>query len=179
MKTLCAILLLSLALPLLAADKATPEPAQSQRGRELFLKSAKGIACANCHSMAAVGNAIAPDLTTMATYAPPRGLVATMHMTMTEHVQLVKTNSGSFPALLKQKQGDVSEFWDLSQTPPALRQLAAGQGRLSPRQLLGGGGPVAAVPLPPRPVLGEPEPRRQGHRLRRSRSEVAASARGH
>lgn len=125
MKTLCAVSILALALALFAADKATPEPAQSQRGRELFVKSAKGIACANCHSMAGLGNAIAPDLTTMATYAPPRGLVATMHMTMTEHVQLVKTNTGSFPALLKQKQGDVSEFWDLSQTPPVPRQLAS------------------------------------------------------
>jgi hypothetical protein len=124
--TLCIASVLALALPLLAADKA-PEPPQAQRGRQLFSKSSKGIACANCHSMAGVGTAIAPDLTTMATYAPPRGLVATMHMTMTEHVQLVKTADGSFPALLKQKQGDGSEFWDLSQTPPVLRTLTSKQ----------------------------------------------------
>ncbi len=124
--TLCIASVLALALPLLAADKA-PEPPQAQRGRQLFLKSTKGIACANCHSMAGLGTAIAPDLTTMATYAPPRGLVATMHMTMTEHVQSVKTADGSFPGLLKQKQGDTSEFWDLSQTPPVLRKLTAKQ----------------------------------------------------
>jgi len=124
MKTLCVVSVFALAIPLLAADKAA-EPPQSRRGRDLFQNSTKGIACATCHNMAGLGNAIAPDLTTMATYAPPRGLVATMHMTMTEHVQLVKTDKGSFPGLLKQKQGDVSEFWDLSQTPPVLRQLQA------------------------------------------------------
>ena len=124
--TLCVASVLALALPMLAADKA-PETTQVQRGHQLFLKSTKGIACANCHSMAGIGTAIAPDLTSMATYAPPRGLVATMHMTMTEHVQSVKTAVGSFPALLKQKQGDESEFWDLSQTPPVLRKLTAKQ----------------------------------------------------
>jgi mono/diheme cytochrome c family protein len=124
MKTLCAASILVLALPLLAADKP-PEPAQSQRGRQLFLTSTKGVACGTCHSMAGVGTAIAPDLTNMATYAPPRGLVSTMHMTMTEHVLLVKTNAGNFPGLLKQKQGDESEFWDLSQTPPVVRKLAS------------------------------------------------------
>ena len=77
--------------------------------------------------MAGVGTAVAPDLTTMASFAPPRGFVATMQMTMTEHVQSVKTAEGLFPAILKQKQGDESEFFDLSQTPPVLRKLSAKQ----------------------------------------------------
>jgi len=114
------------ALLVVAQDKK-PVTAQVQRGRELFLHSTKGIACGTCHSLGGLGTAIAPDLTTMASYAPPRGIVATMHMTMTEHVQLVKTADGSFPGLLKQKQGDDSEFYDLSQTPPVLRTLTAKQ----------------------------------------------------
>jgi len=124
MKSLFVLLAIGLGSSLVGADKAA-EPAQAQRGRELFLKSAKGTACGTCHSLGGVGTAIAPDLTTMATYAPPRGIVATMHMSMTEHVQLVKTSSGSFPALLKGKQGDETEFWDLSKTPPVVRKLAA------------------------------------------------------
>jgi Cytochrome c len=122
--TLCIASVLTLAVSLLAADKP-PEPAQSQRGRQLFVKSSKGVACGTCHSMAGSGTAIAPDLTTMATYAPPRGLVATMHMTMTEHVLFVKTSAGNFPGLLKGKDGDETEYWDLSQTPPAIRKFAS------------------------------------------------------
>jgi len=115
----------ALALPIAFAQEKKPTTPQTQRGLELFLHSAKGTACGTCHTMAGVGNAIAPDLTTMATYAPPRGLVSTMHMSMTEHVQLVKTSSGNFPGILKQKQGDESEYFDLGQMPPVLRKLTA------------------------------------------------------
>jgi Cytochrome c len=124
--TLCIASVLTVSLSLFAADKP-PENAQSQRGRQLFAKSARGIACGTCHSMGGVGTAIAPDLTTMATYAPPRGLVATMHMTMTEHVLLVKTSAGDFPGLLKGKDGDKSTYWDMSQTPPVIREFTTKQ----------------------------------------------------
>ena len=121
-----ALVFAALGLPLvLAADKAAPT--QVERGREVFLSSSKAAACATCHAMAGLGTAIAPDLTTMASFAPPRGFVATMRMSMTEHVVLVKTADGAFPGLFKQKQGDESEFFDLSQTPPVLRKLATKQ----------------------------------------------------
>lgn len=123
---LCIASILAVPVSLFAADKP-PENAQSQRGRQLFVNSARGIACGTCHSMGGVGTAIAPDLTTMATYAPPRGLVATMHMTMTEHVLFVKTSAGNFPGLLKGKDAEKSEYWDLSQTPPAVRSFATKQ----------------------------------------------------
>jgi len=123
---LCIATILAVPASLFAADKP-PENAQSQRGRQLFVSSPRGIACGNCHTMGGVGTAIAPDLTTMATYAPPRGLVATMHMTMTEHVLLVKTSAGKFPGLLKGKDGDQSEYWDLSQNPPVLRTFTSKQ----------------------------------------------------
>jgi hypothetical protein len=105
-----------------AADKA-PLTAQAQRGREIFLHSTKGTACGTCHQMADVGTAIGPDLSMMAGIATVHSMVATIRMTMTNTVLSVKTANGSFPAVLKQKNGDVSEFWDLSQTPPVPRKL--------------------------------------------------------
>jgi hypothetical protein len=75
--------------------------------------------------MADVGTNVGPDLSMMAGNATVHSIVATMRMTMTNTVVLVKTASGSFPAVLKQKQGDDSEYWDLSNLPPALRKLAS------------------------------------------------------
>ena len=109
---------------LVAADKA-PLTAQAQRGREIFLHSAKGTACGTCHQLADVGAAVGPDLSVMAEMATVHSMVATIRMTMTNTVLLVKTANASFPAVLKQKQGDQSEFWDLSQTPPVLRRVSS------------------------------------------------------
>jgi len=101
-------------------------PAQVQRGRELFVKTTKGIPCGTCHNLAGVGTAVGPDLRTLAGAVGPGALVQAMHMTMTAYVQEAKIAGGStFPAMLKGKQGDQMELWDLSQTPPALRTLAA------------------------------------------------------
>ena len=110
---------------LVTAQEKQPPTAQTRRGRELFLKSPKGIACGTCHTMAGVGTAVGPDLTKMASLATPRGLVAVMQMEMTSDVQEVKTAAGTFPGIQKQKQGDEFEIWDLSQTPPVLRKLTS------------------------------------------------------
>jgi len=118
----CVAVAISLSL---AAQDKSALTAQAQRGRELFLKSSKGTACATCHSMAGSGTAIGPDLTNMASYAPPRGFVSTMRMSMTEHVVEIKTADGSFPGIQKQKQGEDLEVWDLSQMPPVLHKLAS------------------------------------------------------
>ncbi len=107
-----------------ALDKAMPT-AQVQRGRAVFMSSAKGTACGTCHLMAGVGTSVGPDLKTMAENATVHSLVATIRMTMTNTVEMVKTASGSFPAVLKQKQGDVSEYWNLEETPPVLRKLTS------------------------------------------------------
>jgi hypothetical protein len=100
-------------------------PAQVQRGRELFTNSPKGLPCGTCHSLAGVGTAVGPDLTTLASVVGSHGLVMSIRMTMTAYVQEVKTSSATFPGMLKQKQGDEIEIWDLSQTPPALRKFAS------------------------------------------------------
>ena len=107
------------------AQEKQPPTAQTRRGRELFLKSPKGIACGTCHTMAGVGTAVGPDLIKMASLATPRGLVSVMQMKMTENVQEVKTAAGTFPGIQKQKQGDEFEIWDLGQTPPVLRKLTS------------------------------------------------------
>jgi hypothetical protein len=123
--TLYAVLGLTMSSAgLMAADKA-PISAQAKRGREIFLHSAKGTACGTCHQMAEMGAAVGPDLSVMAGMATIHSMVATIRMTMTNTVLSVKTANGTFPAVLKQKQGDVSEFWDLSQMPPLLRTLAS------------------------------------------------------
>ena len=123
--TLCAVLGFTISCAgLMATDKA-PIPAQALRGLEIFLHSAKGTACGTCHQMADMGTAVGPDLSMMAGMATIHSMVATIRMTMTNTVLLVKTANGAFPAVLKQKQGDVSEFWDLSQMRPVLRKLAS------------------------------------------------------
>jgi cytochrome c1 len=109
---------------LMAAGKP-PISAQAKRGQEIFLHSTKGTACGTCHQMAEIGTAVGPDLSMMAGMATIHSMVATIRMTMTNTVLSVKTANGAFPAVLKQKQGDVSEFWDLSQMPPVLRKLAS------------------------------------------------------
>jgi hypothetical protein len=108
-----------------AQDK--PISPQATRGRETFTKSAKGTACATCHSMAGLGTAIGPDLTNMASFAPPRGFVQTMHMSMTEYVQQIKTAEGTFPGMVKEKKEEQTDVWDLSQMPPVLRSLPTKQ----------------------------------------------------
>jgi len=106
-----------------AADKR-PTP-QSERGRELFLKSPKGTACATCHSLDGAGTAIGPDLTRMASIGTPHVMVATIKMEMTNEVQLVKTHDAKFPGIVKTKEGDNVEVWDLSKRPPVLHKLTS------------------------------------------------------
>lgn len=118
-------LILAANMQLMIAQEKQPPTAQTRRGRELFLKSPKGIACGTCHTMAGVGTAVGPDLTKMASMATPRGLVAVIQMENTENVQEIKTAAGPFPGIQKQKQGEDFEIWDLSQTPPVLRKLTS------------------------------------------------------
>jgi mono/diheme cytochrome c family protein len=108
-------------------DDKKPASPQVERGRELFLNSPKGTACGTCHSMAGLGTAVGPNLTTLASVVGPRGMASAIRMTVTEYVQEVKTASGTFPGMQKEKQGDDVQMWDLSQTPPALRKLNAKQ----------------------------------------------------
>lgn len=127
LKVFSVAMVVTLTLSFAIAQDKRPAPAQAQRGRELFLKSPKGTACATCHNLDGVGTAVGPDLSKFASVATPHSLVATIKMTMTNEVQLVKTADGKFPGILKQKQGDDLEIWDLSKTPPVLQKLTAKQ----------------------------------------------------
>ena len=101
-------------------------PPQAQRGKELFLKSPKGVACGTCHTMESVGTAVGPDLKQLAAVVGSHGLVKTIQMNSTAYVQQVKTAAGeSFPGIQKQKQGDELQIWDLSKSPPELRKFAS------------------------------------------------------
>jgi len=127
-KTLFAGLACALVLPMFAADEKKLPTEQIQRGHDLFLKSPKGTACATCHQMAGEGTAVGPDLKTMGSMGTPHVIVSTMRMTMTTYVQSFQTTTnGTFPGMLKDKQPDFVEAWDLSQKPPVLRKLAASE----------------------------------------------------
>ena len=93
----------------------------------MFVNSPKGTACGTCHSMAGLGTAVGPDLKKLASVVGPRGLVMTIRMTMTAYVQDVKSSQGRFPGILKQKDHEDIEIWDLSKTPPVLRKLKSNQ----------------------------------------------------
>jgi mono/diheme cytochrome c family protein len=123
-RVLCFVFAAFSGLVLLAQEKEPPT-AQIQRGRDLFLKSPKGVACSTCHSMAGIGTAVGPNLSKLTALATPRGVVSAIQMTMTENVQQVKTAGGTFPGIQKSKQGDDVEIWDLSSTPPVLRKLTS------------------------------------------------------
>jgi putative heme-binding domain-containing protein len=115
--------------PCFAQVKSTTKPkppitAQATRGREQFLHSAKGTACATCHLVDGQGTAVGPDLTDIGSVVGPHGLVGTIKMSMTAYVQEVQTKTnGTFPGIQKQKDGDTLQIWDLSLTPPVLRTL--------------------------------------------------------
>jgi hypothetical protein len=91
------------------------------------VNSPKGTTCGTCHSMAGLGTAVGPDLKKLSSVVGPRGLVMTIRMTLTAYVQEVKSSQGNFPGILKQKDGDEIEIWDLSKNPPILRKLKSNQ----------------------------------------------------
>src|SRR5437762_2913193 len=81
-----------------AADQA-PQTPQVERGREIFLHSSKGTACGTCHSMAGVGTAVGPNLSTLASTVGPRGLVMTFKMTNYAYVKDFKIPGETFPGI--------------------------------------------------------------------------------
>jgi len=96
----------------------TGSNAQVDRGRDWFLHSSKGLACATCHSLEGKGTAVGPDLTRLAGVIGPRGLVMTIQMSMTAYVQHIELKNGrSFPGIQKEKDGDLLTIYDLSKTP--------------------------------------------------------------
>ncbi len=114
----------ALALQTLPAQEK--HPAQVDRGQQLFEKSSKGTACATCHQIKGVGTSVGPDLTKLASVVGSHGLVKTIQMQSTEYVQEVKTADGkTFSGILKQKQGDELQIWNLSEAKPELLTLTS------------------------------------------------------
>ncbi|MBX9600574.1 MAG: cytochrome c [Bryobacteraceae bacterium] len=108
-----------------APAKAQDMPPQAQRGRELFLNSPKGVACAACHQIKDLGIPAGPDLRTLASAAVPKGLVTAIQMTMTEYVREYKVKGmGSFPAMKAGEEGDQVLLYDLSNNKPELKKVA-------------------------------------------------------
>ena len=126
-KALYFVLAPALLLTAASVGDKVPPTEQIQRGRELFLNSPKGVACKTCHQLAGLGTAIAPDLTTMASFGSVHSIVMTMHMKMTENVLRFKTPAGNFPGIVKAKHGTEIEVYDLSKMPPELRTLNTNQ----------------------------------------------------
>ncbi len=100
-----------------------PIPEQAKRGKEFFAKVPKGTACATCHAIEGIGVAVGPDLTRLAKLAGPKGLFLSINMTQTAYLQTAKVLKREFPVMVKAKNGDVIELWDLSANPPLLNKF--------------------------------------------------------
>jgi len=110
------------------AQEKTPPPMtkQVERGKELFLHTAKGTACGTCHEVGGVGTAIGPDLKKLASVVGPRGLVSTIQMSMTAYVQEYKVKEvGTFPGIPKEGSNN-AQIYDLSKNPPEMHEVKSG-----------------------------------------------------
>ena len=94
---------------------------QVQRGQALFLDASQG--CAACHALKGRGTAIGPDLSVMGRLSPA-AIATAVRSSVTAYVQDVKLKSGeSFPGMPSAHDEKTVQFYDLSKTPPELRQL--------------------------------------------------------
>lgn len=104
---------------------AAPPTDQQKRGHDIFVNSKKGAPCSTCHSLAGEGTAVGPDLTMLGGAATPAGMRMAILATQTVYVQNVKlANGASFPAMKGKEEGNSTEYFDLSKTPPAKRTLS-------------------------------------------------------
>jgi len=96
-------------------------PQQVQRGEALFLEGTRG--CANCHSLKGHGTAVGPDLSVIGRLGP-QAIATAVRSTATQYVQSIKLKSGeSFPGMPAGNEGTLLKFFDVSKTPPQLRQF--------------------------------------------------------
>jgi putative heme-binding domain-containing protein len=103
-----AALLLAVAAP---AGAQTDVPAQAARGQEMFFKTAKPRACANCHALAGQGTAVGPDLKMWARF-PPRATATAIMANLTDKVVEVRPKQGdAFPAIkIEENEKSVTVF---------------------------------------------------------------------
>jgi mono/diheme cytochrome c family protein len=126
MKGICVLLVSAysvMAAGPLSAAEAKP-PAQAARGQAAFFDESVPAHCGGCHSLAKKGTAVGPDLTRLA-HLNARAIVMAIRATRTEYVQSVKLKNGKdFPGMPGAKDETTVQYFDLSETPPALRKLA-------------------------------------------------------
>jgi len=115
-----------LALPasFLFTAAAQDIPVQAARGQVLFFETAKPIACGTCHSLAAKGTEIGPDVARWAKINP-RAVAMVVKSTITENVIVVKAGKDpEFPSMKGKEDGDKVTLYDLGKNPPTLVTLA-------------------------------------------------------
>jgi putative heme-binding domain-containing protein len=106
-----AALVLAVAAP---AGAQTDVPAQAARGQEMFFKTAKPRACANCHALAGQGTAVGPDLKMWARF-PPRATATAIMAKLTDKVVDVRPKQGdAFPALKIDENDKAVTVFDLA-----------------------------------------------------------------
>lgn len=94
---------------------------QVQRGETLFFEASRG--CATCHALKGRGAAIGPDLSVMGRLSP-QAIVTAVRSSVTQYVQTVKLKTGeSFPGMPAGEDEKTLKFYDVSKTPPGLRQI--------------------------------------------------------
>jgi mono/diheme cytochrome c family protein len=107
---------------LLAPALLAQEPPAAARGAALFHGTQEG-SCGTCHALGGKGTAVGPDLSRLARLNP-KGIKVAILASRTQYVQNVKLKAGgSFPGMEKSKSDTGVEYYDLSQKPPALKQL--------------------------------------------------------
>jgi len=122
MQRLAVLMMLILTAGLIAQEEFSGPP-QAKRGYELFFKAADGVSCSACHAMKGKGTPAGPDLTKIA-YLNPKAIVMAIFSSRTMYVQEFKLQTGdTFPAMKAGEQGDVVKLYDLSKTPPQLREV--------------------------------------------------------
>ena len=100
----------------------TDVPEQAARGREMFFKTAKPRACADCHELAGQGAGLAPDLKMWARF-PPRATATAIMAKLTDKVIEVRPKQGdAFPAVKLAESDKTVTFFDLTAT--AKREMA-------------------------------------------------------
>lgn len=109
-------------IPASQAEKFAGPP-QAKRGYDLFLDTSKGQPCGECHAIDGRGTAVGPDLKKIARL-PARAFVMAILSTRTQYAVAVKPKTGDrFPAMRVKEDDKVAVFYDLSKTPPELREL--------------------------------------------------------
>lgn len=101
-------------------------PPAAGRGATLFFEN-QATACGTCHAIGGRGNAVGPDLSRLARLSP-KGIVVAIKATRTMYVQEVGLKgSGNFPGMPLADTPNVIKYYDMSKTPPELREVQRSQ----------------------------------------------------